>query len=347
VSRRRPGYGWTDVLLVLLLVVMVVLAATACGAQSSVPAASASATITGTVMSKSGEAYQGVRVSLAMAGAAPARTAQTDANGEFQFTNLPAGAFTVTVTSEGFVTQTVSGELHAGQSFDAKTIVLPLQESTSEVRVSASQQALLAEQQIHAEEQQRVLGVLPNYYVSYDKNPVPLTPRQKFGLAFRSNFSPYTFLLTGVTAGVEQATNAYTGYGGGFEGYGKRYGAAYADTVISNEIGGAILPTLFRQDPRYFYMGTGSVGARLKHAAASAVICRGDNMRPQFSYSSIVGGLAAAGIANLYYPEGSRSDATLLFENMGIGLAGSALENIAQEFVVRKFTPSARKSRSH
>jgi hypothetical protein len=339
VSRRRHGYGWAAVLLLLL--------ATACGAQSSLPAtASGGASITGAVMSTDGEAYQGVRVSLAMAGAALARTAQTDASGEFQFKNLPAGAFTVTVTSEGFATQTVSGELLAGQSFDAKTIVLPLQQTTSEVRVSAAQQAQLAQQQIHVEEKQRVLGVLPNYYVSYDKNAVPLTPRQKFGLAFRSSISPYTFLLTGATAGVEQATNAYAGYGGGFEGYSKRFGADYADTVISNEIGGAILPTLFRQDPRYFYMGTGSFGARLKHAIASAVICRGDNMHQQFSYSSIVGGLAAAGIANLYYPVGNRSDATLLFENLGIGLAGSALENIAQEFVVRKFTPSARKSRS-
>jgi len=304
------------------------------------------ATITGTVTGKDGEAYEGVRVSLTMDGAAAAQTVETDPNGAFVFGNLAAGHFTLTASSQGFAAATLSGELHPGESYDAHTIVLALQETTSEIRVSAAQQVEIAEAQIHVEEQQRVLGVLPNYYVSYEKNPMPLTPRQKFELAFHSNINPFTFLLTGVFAGIEQADNTFAGYGQGMQGYGKRFGAGYADMAIGNEIGGAILPSLFHQDPRYFYKGTGSIRARAGYAIATSVICKGDNMHWQFSYSSILGGLAAGGISNLYYPRGERSGVEETFENLGIGLAGSALQNVFQEFVVKKLTPSTRRAGS-
>ena len=116
----------------------------------------------------------------------------------------------------------------------------------------------VAEEQLKVEEKQRVLGVIPNFYVSYIPNPVPLTYKQKFKLAWKTTVDPVTILLNGAFAGVEQAQNHFRGYGQGAEGYGKRFGASYADTVTSTFIGGAILPSLLKQDPRYFYKGTGS-----------------------------------------------------------------------------------------
>lgn len=320
---------------------------TTANVASASPGSAQLATITGTVTGRDGEAYEGVRVSLVMDVAPTAQTAETDPNGEFVFSNLAAGRFTLTADSQGFQTQTISGELHAGENYDAHTIVLPLKETTTEVTVSAAQQVEIAEEQIQIEEQQRVLGILPNYYVSYEKNPMPLTARQKFQLAFRTDIDPFTFLLSGLFSGIEQADNSFAGYGQGMQGYGKRFGANYADTVVSNEIGGAILPALFRQDPRYFYKGTGTIRARAGYAIATAVVCKGDNMRWQFSYASILGGLAAAAISNLYYPSGDRSGAARTFENLGVGLAGSALQNIFQEFVVKKLTPSARRAGSN
>lgn len=316
-------------------------------AATSAPAAAAqTGSIAGTVTGLDGEAYEGAQVALASSGAQPADTLQTDSNGEFLFSGVPAGAFTLTVASAGFVTQTVHGVVAPGETYDAKTVVLPMVEATNEVRVSAASQVEIAEEQIHIEEQQRVLGVLPNYYVSYDTNPMPLTSRQKFSLAWKSNINPFTFLLTGAAAGLEQATNTFVGYGQGMQGYGKRFGANYADTFVSNEIGGAILPSLFHQDPRYFYKGTGGIKARAAYAISTAVICKGDNMHWQFNYSGILGGLAAGGISDLYYPASDRSSTAVIFENLGVGLAGSAVQNLFQEFVVKKLTPSARKARS-
>jgi hypothetical protein len=298
----------------------------------------------GVVTGKDGQVYEGVRVALTLTGNPPPRVQVTNGEGEFTFVNVPAGSFTLTASSDGFVTQTVSGVLSPGETYDAPAIVLPLALATTEVRVSAERQEEIAQKQIHIEEKQHVLGVVPNYYVSYSKNSMPLTTRQKYSLAWRTDIDPFTWLLTGATAGVEQAENTFAGYGQGMQGYGKRFGANYADTFVSTAIGDAILPSLFKQDPRYFYKGTGTVRARAAYAIASAVICRGDNMRWQFNYSGVLGGLAAGGISNLYYPASDRTGVTVAFRNLGIGVAETAVQNLFQEFVIKKLTPSARKA---
>jgi hypothetical protein len=104
-------------------------------------------------------------------------------------------------------------------------------------------------------------------------------------------------------------------------------------------IGGAILPSWWKQDPRYFYKGTGTVRSRVLYAIAMSVMCKGDNGRWQVAYSALVGGLAAGGISNLYYPAANRSGAGLTFANFGIGTGGSAIQNLIQEFVIRRLTP--------
>ena len=264
---------------------------------------------------------------------------QTDSGGAFNFANLPAGAFKITVSSAGFVSQEIRGALLAGEAYDAHTIVLPMAEAANSVQVSAGSLEEIAEAQLNLEEQQRVLGILPNYYVSYDPSALALTTRQKFELAWRTAIDPVTWAMTGAVAGVEQANHTFKGYGQGADGYGKRFGANYVDGFDSDMIGGAILPSLFKQDPRYFYKGTGSVRSRVLYAIAAAVICRGDNGHKQFNYSGILGGLAAGGISNLYYPADDRSGVEVTFENSAIGTAEGAVQNLIQEFVIRRLTP--------
>jgi hypothetical protein len=100
-----------------------------------------------------------------------------------------------------------------------------------------------------------------------------------------------------------------------------------------------VLPSLLKQDPRYFYKGTGSNRSRILYAIANSVICKGDNRHWQANYSNILGNLAAGGISNLYYPADDRNGAGLTFENAAIGIGATAIANLFQEFVVRKFTP--------
>jgi hypothetical protein len=326
------------VLISCLMVAACAWSQTAGPAPNSDEGGSSAASIHGTVESAEGAVYQGAEVELDLSVGPPA-IQKTDSEGAFSFTNLPSGTFHLTVSSTGFEPQQVAGVLQPGQIFETRTITLPVASAASEVLVSGGSQVDIAQAQLDLEEKQRVLGFLPNYYVSYDHQALPLTTRQKYQLAWRTEIDPVTWLMTGFTAGVEQADNTFAGYGQGSLGYAKRFGANYADGFVGTMLGGAILPSLFKQDPRYFYKGTGSIPTRAAYAIANAVICKGDNGHWQANYSTIVGGLAAGGISNLYYPASSRSGFKVSMDNALIGTAEGAMQNLIQEFVVRKLTP--------
>ncbi len=258
-------------------------------------------------------------------------------DGQFSFANIAPGPFQLTITSAGFATQLYSGILGSGETRIVPQIALAVATNVTEVQVGVSQTEV-AEEQIKVEEKQRVLGVLPNFYVSYIPNAVPLNSKQKFKLAWKTVVDPFTLVFVGGAAGVEQAQNHFRGYGQGAQGYGKRFGAGYADTLTGTFIGAAILPSLLKQDPRYFYKGSGSTPSRILYAIVNSVICKGDNRHWQANYSNILGNLAAGGISNLYYPAQDRNGAGLTFENGAIGIGGTAVANLFQEFLIRKLT---------
>jgi hypothetical protein len=295
--------------------------------------------IGGTILDSDAASVGGARVTLTRDGQPPAsdRTAVTTNDGGFSFSDVPPGPFTLVVAAAGFAPWQTSGELRAGQSFDLPSIALKAAASSTEVDVTASQTEI-ADAQVGEEEKQRVLGVFPNFYVSYVSDPVPLDPRQKSGLALRTLVDPVSLALTGVTAGAEQAGNAYA-WGQGAQGYAKRFAAAYGNFLTSTLLGDALFPILFKQDPRYFYKGTGSIRSRALYAIANAVICKGDNNRWQTNYSGILGGLASAGLSNLYYPAVNRSGFGLTFEGAAIGTGFGAVANLLQEFLIHHLTP--------
>lgn len=318
---------------------------TAIRAQTEAPVSRESAstdrelagTVSGVVVDTSGSFVSGAEVTLSREGAS-AQSALSSEAGRYSFANVLPGNFQITVASYGFATKTYSSTVHAGEVLEVPPIELAVASATSQIVVSLTP-AEEAEAEVKDAEKQRVLGVLPNFYVTYNPAAVPLRPKQKFELAWKSSIDPVTFGVTAAIAGIEQGTNAFSGYGQGAEGYAKRFGAAYADFVSATFIGSAILPSLLKQDPRYFYKGTGTVRSRMWYAIANAVICKGDNGHWQANYSGILGGLAAGGLSNLYYPASSRDGAALTFENAAIGIGATAATNLLQEFVIKKLTP--------
>ncbi len=296
-----------------------------------------SGSISGTVLDETGAVVVGARVTLTRGDQSSPQEVLTGDRGQFSFAAIVPGAFEIKITAAGFAEQTSSGTLHPGEVYMAPPATLAPATLKTEVQVSASQTEV-AQAQIKAQEKQRVLGIVPNFYVSYVHDAAPLNSKQKFELAWRSMIDPITFVLTGASAGVQQGQNAFSGYGQGAEGYAKRFGATYADNATSTLIGSALLPSLLKQDPRYFYKGTGSTGSRILYAIANSVICKGDNQHWQPNYSAILGGLASGGISNLYYPPKDRG-AALVFEDTAIGTAETAILNLFQEFVVKKLTP--------
>jgi hypothetical protein len=304
-----------------------------CNAQSQQPSDS----ISGRIIDKNGSAVVGARVSLLRDAKPLGASIDTDNDGRFSFYNIAPGPFQITVSAEGFAAQTFSGTLISGQDFVVPQITLQLATEVTEVHVSLST-VEIAQEQVKAQEQQRVLGLIPNFYVSYAPHPVPLSSRQKFQLAWKVTTDPVSFVSVGVIAGVDQASGRFSGYGQGAEGYAKRYGASYANLLSSIYIGAAILPSVLKQDPRYFYKGTGTKRSRFFYAVSRAVICKGDNQQWQPDYSGIGGHLAAGAISNLYYPAQDRNGAALTFENALIGIASSAAINVLQEFVLHDVT---------
>jgi hypothetical protein len=310
------------------------------GDGSAAAAVAAPGTITGQIADKSGAAIVGAHVKLSLDGQSSTQAvveAVADNDGQCTFTNIPPGQFHLTISSPGFATQTISGTLHAGEVNVVPMIQLELATAVSEVHVAAPAEEV-AEAQIQEQEKQRVLGVFPNFYVSYDPNAIALRPKQKFELAWKTTIDPVTFAIVGGIAGVQQAQNTFDGYGQGASGYGKRFGAAYADLVSGTFIGSAILPSLLKQDPRYYYKGSGSKRSRILYAIANSVICKGDNGHWQPNYSNVLGNLAAGGISNLYYPAQNRNGVALTFENAAIGIGATAAANLVEEFLMRKLT---------
>jgi hypothetical protein len=214
-----------------------------------------------------------------------------------------------------------------------------------EISVDVTPSRELADQQIKQQEQQRLLGVFPNFRVSYEPNAAPLDSRQKLHLTWKSIVDPMSFVGTGVGAGIEQARGDFSGFGDGMQGYAKRYAALYATRITSTMISNVALPTLFRQDPRYFYKGTGSPASRAGYAISRAVVRRGDNGRWQPDYSRVLGHLAAGAISNLYYPPEDRHGIDLTLTNTAIGVGGAAVGNLLQEFLYARFTSHARRAR--
>lgn len=305
--------------------------------RASTPVPESGAGIAGTVTAPDGHVIVGAQVTLASQSSKSEQTALTDGEGSFHFTGLPSGTFQITVTADGFAPQVGHDiVLSANQQYQAPEISLEIASASTTVHAVFTGYDL-AEEQVHLEEKQRVLGVFPNFYTSYVWKAEPLTAGQKFRLAWRSAIDPVTFLTTGAIAGVEQWNNNFSAYGPGLGGYSKRYGANYADGFVGVMMGGAILPSLLHQDPRYFYKGTGSLRSRAFYALSTVVICRGDNGRWQPNYSNVLGTFAAGGISNAYYPANDRGF-QLTMENSLIGLAAGGGSALLQEFLIRKLS---------
>jgi hypothetical protein len=164
-----------------------------------------------------------------------------------------------------------------------------------------------AQEQLQAQEKQRVFGVMATFNTTRDKDALPLSAGQKYQLFFKSASDPWPFLLAGFGAGIDQAEDSFPEYGQGVQGYAKRFGAAYTDYFTGNLLGNAVLASVMKEDPRYFQKGTGSFTSRFLWAATSTVWCKRDNATWGPNYANVLGNLMGASISNLYYPQADRT----------------------------------------
>jgi hypothetical protein len=295
--------------------------------------------ISGKVVDQSGANIAGAVVKLTREGQSSGLEVTSDEDGLFAFSNVAPGPFQLTISSPGLASQEFSGTVQSGEAYVTPLIMMVIPTQVTEVHVGLTPEEL-ADVQIKQQEKQRVFGVIPNFYVSYEPNSAPLTTKHKFELAWKSASDPITLIGVGVLAGIGQAGDRWGAYGQGAQGYAKRYGASYADVFAATFIGGAVMPSVLKQDPRYFYKGSGSKRSRILYAVASSVKCKGDNGHWQPNYSNIIGSFAGAGLQALYLPANDRRGSGFVVSSALIRLGETSVAGVLQEFVFSKLTPN-------
>ena len=295
------------------------------------------ATVMGTVTDLNGDAISNATVVLKEVESNDPRTVVTTETGMFEFHDVTPGVtYHLSISARDFAAWISPPIILNPDQFKIVTGIqlrIVTERTTVDVHYDPVE---VATEQLRAEEKQRVLGIIPNFYVSYESDPAPLTAKMKFELALKVSTDPVTAAGVLLVAGARQAANSPK-FGQGWGPFGERFGATAADGFSDIMIGGAILPSLLHQDPRYFYQGTGTTGSRVRHAMFSPFVAKGDNGRWQPNYSSLGGDLASSALANLYYPRSNRG-AGLVFGNFAIGTAERIGASLAQEFIIGKFT---------
>jgi hypothetical protein len=298
--------------------------------------------ISGTVIDTSGDVVEGAHVTLSSSVDFNKRTVVSGGDGQFAFTGLPPAVYKITVSGQGMSTFTSAPiTLRTDEALIVPQMALAVSGGSTTVTVNGNKQEL-AEEQVRIAVQQRVIGVIPNFYSSYDWNAPPMEAKQKLQLGIRSVLDPVSFLAVAGIAGAEQYENVFPAYGSGIEGYGKRYGAALATHASADLLSKAVYPALFHQDPRYFYKGKGSIRSRALYAISAAVMTRNDDGRWRPNYSNVLGNFSAGAISNLYYPSSDRG-ASLVFLNGLADTGGDAAANLVREFLLKQFTSHAHK----
>jgi hypothetical protein len=161
--------------------------------------------------------------------------------------------------------------------------------------------------------------------------------KKKFMLFTRDTFEPVTFVIAGFEAGISQAQNNDPTFGQGAEGYGRRFGAAFADQVSGQFFGTFFYPTLLHEDPRYFRLGYGSKKKRLFHAINHTFVTHTDSGGHTFNFSEWLGQSSTTALGNLYHPGNHRG-----FQPAARGVAYSVGTDMGFD-VLREFWPEVTK----
>ncbi len=295
------------------------------------------ATVMGTVTDVNGDVIPNATVVLKEVEGSDPRTILTTEDGMFEFHDVtPDITYQVGISAKDYEDWMSTPIILNPDQFKIVTGI-QLRIATYRITVDVHYDPVkVATEQLKAEAKQRVFGIIPNFYVSYENDPAPLTAKMKFKLALKVSTDPVTAAGVFVVASAKQAGDT-PNYGQGWASYGKRLGVTATDGFSDIMIGGAILPSLLHQDPRYFYQGTGTTGSRVRHAMFSPFVARGDNGKWQPNYSSLGGDLAASALGNLYYPRSNRG-AGLVFGNFAIGTAERIGASLVQEFLLGRFT---------
>jgi hypothetical protein len=159
----------------------------------------------------------------------------------------------------------------------------------------------------------------------------PLTSGQKFQLFVDNSVSAHAIAGAAIGAGIGQADNSPTGFGQGWDAYGKRFGASMARQASSEFLGTFILASALHEDPRFFPRLNPTFGQSVKYSLKRIFITRNDSGRDVANISGLLGPAMGEGLANAYWPERNRTVGDTLMR-YGLDLATRAGGNLLREY---------------
>jgi hypothetical protein len=154
---------------------------------------------------------------------------------------------------------------------------------------------------------------------------------KKFELFGNEAVSPEEFLTSAISAGFSQARGVPYAAGGGWEGYGKRFGAAMARGASNSFFGTFVLASALHQDPRYFPHSHPTIWTAMKYASRRLVITRSDSGEEVVNTSGLIGPAMGESLANAYLPV-SEQTAGKTFERYGTDIAWRFAGNMFKEY---------------
>jgi hypothetical protein len=166
-----------------------------------------------------------------------------------------------------------------------------------------------------------------------------LVVKDKFILFLRNTFDPASSLSTGFNAGLDQAQNRDPSFGQGAAGYGKRFGANFADLASGSFFGDFVYPTIFAEDPRYYRLARGGGRRRLLHALGHVFVANREDGTHMVNASQWLASASVVALSNTYHPDNHRGVAPaaqrvayVAVQNMGFDVLREFWPEIARKF---------------
>ena len=223
-----------------------------------------------------------------------------------------------------------NSELRFDMSYSSSDATLP--DAPDYQAAQSSAPAAPTNPQASPKQTKRILFIIPNFRsVSADTKLPPLSPREKFKLAFYDTFDYSSFIEVGMVAGVADWHKAEPEFGHGAVAYGRYYWHSLADAIDSNFMAEAIVPIATHEDPRYYTLGHGGIVKRTVYSVSRLAIARSDSGHSMPNFGEIVGNGAASGISNFYYPGNDRTW-TKTGQRWALQVGVDGLSNLVKEF---------------
>ena len=204
----------------------------------------------------------------------------------------------------------------------------------------------------------RLFYTLPNFLTLQGAGKLPpMSAKDKFKVVALGTFDYVEYPWWGLLAAIGQADNSEPGYGQGWVGYAKRYGATAGDSTIENFMVGAVFASALHQDPRFYQSDRGGFFRRSGYAVSRIFVTRSDSGHAQFNFSEVFGAATAAAISTYsYHPKSTYistptnphlfipSDRTL---SNTIDVWGTQLTLDTVTILVKEFWPDIHRKISH